>query len=1369
MKLPKFKSIRTNLTFWFLLLAITPLLSGIIISYFQQKNAIEKETFNKLIAIRDLKVAQLEKWLDERIGDLKVTSGDYEIRALENIFDKEPKSADDIKKIETAHALLNRYLENFNTYEEIFIIDAKTGFVEISTDKSFEGKNLSQEPSFTIPLESGGTYIKDIYYSKTLNKPQMTISHPIYCLTHSKHIIGILVVRFDLDNSLFKLLSERVGLGETGETLIVNKDVIALNNLRGYENAVLKLKIDAKPAVEASNGKTGITITKDYRGVDVLAAYTYIPETGWGFVCKQDISELNAPILAMMWNLILLLVVAGLIVILIVAWISKSISKPIVNLKNVAQKIALGDLSARSTDVSEGEIGELSLGFNKTADMLESKIKVQQGIAEISNSMLGKTTLQDFANSLLKHLMKLSNANMSTFYILNEVSMEYEHFTSVGANKEMINSFSAENPQGEFGNVLSTKKIFHLKDIPENTIFKFKTVAGEAIPKEIITIPVLVEEVIVAIISLVNINKFSTDYLETLNQSWINLNTSYSNLIATERTNVLAEHLSMINQELEAQSEELQDQAEELQDQASELQRTSDELQEQNIELEAQRKEVETANKLKSEFLSNMSHELRTPLNSIMALSRVLIIQAKEKLNDEENNYLEIVERNGKRLLSLINDILDLSKIEAGKMEVNPSFISLESFLNIIKENIQSLSEEKGLSLNLNIENDLPQIETDEMRLHQVLTNILGNAVKFTDKGSIDISVQSNTEFVLIKVKDSGIGISEDDLPYIFDEFRQADGTSARQYEGTGLGLAIARKLMNILGGDIEIESELGKGTTFSIRIPIKWQGEIREINKATIKTSSKENEKTILVVDDDAKTVGIITDFLNDEGYQTIYATSGKEALEMAERYQPFAITLDIIMEGMDGWEVLQKLKSNFKTKDIPVIVVSVSDDRDTGLALGAVGFIIKPVNKHVLISQIREINKLPTSVMIVDDNQFELKQISTILEKEHINTIKATGGKECLQLLKTKIPDVLILDLMMPDMDGFMVLDEIRKNKETQNLPVIIATAKDLTKEDKNKLSGNVSSLITKSESSSRNLLLEIKRIIKELEKSRASKQENKKETQKRILIVEDNIEAIIQIKSVLEREHYKVDIASGGQEALDYIKQTIPDGIILDLMMPEIDGFEVLKKIRAMDITKNIPILILTAKDLTREDLAQLSNNNVQQLVQKGDIDIKGLLLKVKTMLEEESKMRDSRLFTSDKSLKSENLNLSPNVDLQKVLVVEDNVDNMTTIKAILKDNYAVSEAYDGEQGLSLANLLLPDIMLLDISLPKLSGDKILKQIKTNKHTKNIPVIAVTAQAMKGDKEKFLKLGFDGYVPKPISQEILLEEISKLLDGK
>lgn len=1349
MKQFKFNSIRVRLTYWFLLLTLIPLIFVLLITYFQRVNVIETATFDKLEAIRDLKVERLNDWLFERAGDMRAMSLDNELTDLEQLISKTSYNQNDEVVLSRSRELLSSYFQNKQAYKELYVVNSQNGKILVSTRSYQEGEDRSTADYFTKPMKLRELFIKDIYYSQSWSEYSMIYSSPIFSKENGKSkIIGILIARIDLQNSLYKMLLDRVGLGETGETLIVNEDVKALNELRWHENAPLNLTITSNPAVYASKGQSGILATIDYREEAVLAAYTYIAETAWGFVCKQDLHELNAPIRQMILNFTLIFLISSMVIVLISFRISKSISKPIVEMNQIAHKFGMGNFAIRNTNTSDDELGSLALEFNNMADLTESRLQTQKGVSDISETMIAITSIQEFGLKLLKQLMATTDATMSAIYILNEVSEEYEHFASIGANKNLLTPFSAKYPEGEIGNAISKGKIYYLREIPENTIFKYKTISGEALPKEIITIPILVEDIVVAVISLANIHSFSTESYHILEQSTAGINVSYSNLMSSQRTSILADQLTITNQNLESQAEELQEQSEELQNQSIELKRTSEELQEQNVVLNAQRKQVETANKMKSEFLSNMSHELRTPLNSIMALSRVLITQSHQKLNKEENSYLEIIERNGKRLLSLINDILDLSKIEAGKMEITPELISNPQLLLLIKDNLDTLAKKKIVEIKLDIPDNIPKVETEETKLYQVLTNIIGNAVKFTQDGQVEISATYNTTDIVIGVKDTGIGISTEMLPHIFDEFRQADGTSARLYEGTGLGLAIANKLTQILGGTIDVKSEIGKGTEFTINIPIKWHEEMNAIE--SIKYDSIKpivNGRSVLVIEDDLATNKEISEFLENEGFPTLSASSGKEGLELAERHQLYAITLDIVMPEMDGWETLQKLKANPKTRNIPVIIISTSVDKETGYALGAMGYINKPVNKNLLISEIHLIDKKPRTIMIADDNDIDRKEISTVIRSYQIDTIEARGGYECIQLLKTHRPDILILDLLMPDLDSFSVVEKIRTNPNTKDLPIIIVTAKDLTKEDKLLLSGNVQMVISKGENLKEDLYKQIKHILYKLGISGINPLKKNKEPH--LLLIEDNEEAIIQVKKVLEKEKYKVDIATGGQMALDFINHTIPDGIILDLMMPDIDGFAVLEKIRSSNTTKSIPVLILTAKDLTKKDLARLSANNIQQLIQKGDIDIEGLLLKVKQML------MPLTISKPNKSIKK----------LSNVLIIEDNPDNMLTLKALLSSQYEIFEAFDGQDGLKKAQSQNPDLILLDMALPKLSGEKIIENLKNDVKTRDIPIIAVTAQAMKGDREKFIKLGCDGYVSKPIDNKLMLAEIRKL----
>lgn len=1103
-------------------------------------------------------------------------------------------------------------------------------------------------------------------------------------------------------------------------------------------------------AIAITKGKGAVHVNKVLDHVKVMMDFANTKaETFYASTKEKERQSYN--------SMLILLFVLLLLSVVIVIVFTRSLVVPIKKLSRVANVIAGGDLSVRHVVLANDEIGCLARSFNEMTNSVESRNRILSGLTAISEVMHDKIKLTEFAEGLLSKIAELTYSQMATFYILKENQNRYVPLASVGANVNLLRAFDAENPPGDFDRVIRSKRIYSLRNIPNNTIFLYRSIIGDLIPKEVVTIPILSGEKVIALISCVAIRPFAKESLDVVQQAQPLIAASFSTLLANRRKRKYAEKLVEMNQELEMQSEELQQQAEELQQQSNELKISSDNLLEQNVELEMQRRQVEQANRLKSEFLSNMSHELRTPLNSINALSNVLIMQSAGKLDEDETNYLKIIERNGKRLLSLINDILDLSKVEAGKMEVHIQPFSLNSSLLLVTESLQSLADEKGIELKLEIKEDI-NIESDESRLNQVVTNILGNAIKFTEKGLVEVACEKRGEQAIIEIKDSGIGIAKDILPLIFQEFRQADGTTSRAYEGTGLGLAISNKILEVLKGTIRVESELGVGSTFTVELPLKQRGwEIKDSTNVIPPNKSDGNTKTILVVDDDKQLVNDISAKLEKEGYATLKAYSGKDAIKMAIKYQPYAITLDIIMPEIDGWEVLQQLQQNPSTANIPVTIISKSDDLDTSFALGAVGYVQKPVNKRLLISEILKIRQNAKKIAIVDDSEVDRMQICRVLENENLENIVFENGEQCLNYLESELPDVLILDLMMPKMNGFQLLKQIRGNANSSNLPVIVVTAKDLTDNERDFLNGRAASILTKGDATKTEIVNDIYRIIKQLENKQAS---NRLKT---ILIVEDNESAVIQIRKVLENTGLGVDHVKGGKEALEYVTNTIPDGIILDLMMPEMDGFEVLEKIRGSESTQNIPVLILTAKNLSQSDLNKLSSNNIQQLIQKGDVNISELVRKVNIMLGVET--IPQKEFVSD--LKPTLSKKKPNTSKKpKVLIVEDNPDNRIIARAIIGNKYEIIEAEDGELGLQKVVSEHPDLILLDISLPKKDGFSVVKEIRENQEIKDIPIIALTAKAMKGDREKIVAAGCDEYVSKPINGEELLKKISLLL---
>ncbi|MDP8221079.1 MAG: ATP-binding protein, partial [Candidatus Stygibacter frigidus] len=1073
-----FRKTKNRIMFWFLLIAIIPMFFTAIYLYIEQVDELKRMNYKKLEAIRDLKVDRLKNWIAERKGDLEVTSRDFDLTDLENLSDCSEPANVEAGLINRVRDILQNYRKNFPDYNEIFVMDPATGKIIISTKQYREGLDKSDDEFFTVPIKTRELFLKDIYYSSDIEGNALGFSIPIFCRKHGgEHIVGVLAARVNLDYSLYNLLQLRTGLGNSGETLIVNHNMLALNKLRWYDNAPLRLKIIAEPAVRAANGEFGVIEVEDYRGERVLAAYTYIPETGWGFVCKQDLKEVMEPANKFLKEFLLLVLIICFVIVVVSIMISKAITRPIVELKNMAKQIEYGEYGARNQIRKRDEMGALAKSVNVMAESIDFQVRIREGIDKISNVLIGNPIQKDFASKLLTELMGLSHSVIGAFYILNEEGNKFEHLHSIGGNQILKQSFGITDEAGELGTALAAKRIYHFKEIPVDTKFAYIAISGELKPREIITIPILSGEEVVAVISLASIYEYSDEFTDSLNISWNAINRTYSNILHTEKTRVLAYTLKQSNDKLQAQAEELQSQAEELHQQAEELQQSSSELQEQNIELEKQKEQILEGTKLKSEFLSNMSHELRTPLNSVLALSEILYERSQEKLDKEELEYLQIIERNGRRLLHLINDILDFSKIEAGKIELNPNQLYITSVLENIHDIMKPLADKKGIGIKLELPEKSPVLITDEIRLHQIIQNLVGNAVKFTEKGFVKISAKVEGDYLQIVIEDTGIGIERDKLPHIFEEFRQLDGSTSRQYEGTGLGLAIAGKLIKLLHGDIEVMSEPGKGSTFRVLLPLQWKG-----------------------------------------------------------------------IEDID-----------------PVI-----------------------------------------------------------LRKEYSRYEKEVSN---------------------PSSKGWL-------------------------------------------------------------------------------LLVEDNESAVIQMKMVLHKMGYQVSVAHNGVEALEFVKHKIPDGIILDLMMPEMDGFEVLENIRSQDKTRTLPVLILTARDLDKSDLARLSSNNVQQLVQKGDVDLNSLKYKINLMLKKdkaENKVyKVSELNTSDKLISEQ----------KRILIIEDNADNMLTMMAIIPKKYRIIKAIDGITGLKIAVSQIPDLILLDINLPRMSGIELLGILKKSEDTKHIPIIAVTA---------------------------------------
>lgn len=518
--------------------------------------------------------------------------------------------------------------------------------------------------------------------------------------------------------------------------------------------------------------------------------------------------------------------------------------------------------------------------------------------------------------------------------------------------------------------------------------------------------------------------------------------------------------------------------------------RLEEKVEERTRELDITNKQLQEVSQAKSAFLANMSHELRTPLNSIIGFSEILLEKTFGEMNEKQTKYANNIYTSGKHLLTLINDILDLSKVEAGKIELKIEEFSLQEILTECQTLVKSLAGKKNIWLEVKIEG-ISTIKADPVRFKQIMYNLFSNAIKFTpDKGRVDVTAKPVDEMVQITVQDTGIGIAKEHYEKVFDEFQQIDSSYSKQYQGTGLGLPLTRKLVELHGGKIWLESEPGKGSTFTFTIPqgkgsgVRSQGSGEE---EILTPEEKGGGPVVLVVEDEEQARELLTVYLEEGGYQVAYAVDGEEAIKKAREIKPYAITLDVILPKKSGFEVLQELKILPETRDIPVIIVSMIDNKEQGLGLGAVDYLIKPVDKNRLTLSLEKHNfttkakEKAINILVVDDNPQDIELISSMLEPEGFGIIKAYGGEEGIEIATEKQPDAIILDLMMPEVNGFEVVQILKKDKRTKNIPIIICTSKDLTKEDMQLLNSNIVSIMQKGKCSKEELLEELKKIEK------------------------------------------------------------------------------------------------------------------------------------------------------------------------------------------------------------------------------------------------------------------------------------------------
>jgi len=880
----------------------------------------------------------------------------------------------------------------------------------------------------------------------------------------------------------------------------------------------------------------------------------------------------------------------------------------------------------------------LKLAETETA----SKNWLLAGNTELSIKLLGIQLTEELASNSVRFLCTYLNANIGAAYLVSDkekalvLSGQYA-FSSPHDSKKTF-----ELNEGLIGQAAMEQKQISITDVTEDQIHITSSILNTK-PKHLLIAPFLFEGKTMGVMEIGRLTDFTKTEIEFINVSMdiiaISINSANDRKQILEllaETQIQSEKLQMQQEELKQMNEELEEQTQNLKQQQEELQISNEELEEQTQSLEIKNHEAEAAkndieqktkqleisSKYKSEFLANMSHELRTPLNSLLILSKDLSENRKKNLDSIQVESAEIIYKSGHDLLVLINDVLDLSKIEAGKMSVNIASVSLSHFADDLIRNFKLQAEQKGLVLNCNLEINLPEtIRTDLQRLNQIMKNLLSNAIKFTEKGSVSLNIERYTDgMLLISVIDTGIGIMQDKQMAIFEAFQQADGGTSRKYGGTGLGLSISRELAKLLGAEIKVSSKLNEGSTFSVIIPMEVYlmsetvsnntinemdldiprsgNDPKYLNYPTInddRDSINRDDKIVLIIEDDLSFASILLRQANNKGFKCISAATGEDGLLLAAKHRPQAIILDMDLPGMNGQQVLLELKANPSMRFIPVHVISANEISLDLIKDGAVGYLMKPVDKDILDEAFNRIenliNRKIKNLLIIEDNENSRKAIRLLTCVGDVKCFEAGSGNEALVLYRENHIDCIILDLGLPDMSALELIHKLDQMKEHNLPPIIIYTGRELTKQENNELQKYAETIIIKGVKSEERLLDEtalfLHQTIGKLPKSRQLIIDNlyDKETlfhAKKILLADDDMRNVFALSKILKDRGMEVITAENGRIALEMLDlHTDIDLVLMDIMMPEKDGYEVMRQIRSQVKYKYLPVIALTAK--------------------------------------------------------------------------------------------------------------------------------------------------------------------------------------------
>lgn len=1206
-----------------------------------------------------------------------------------------------------------RFIGVANGGKDILRVERFGNLIERMPDNKLEASAQERYFQETLQRMPGEIYLSepnlDRQFGKITQPHTLVLRAAIPIFTTDKEPFGIILINMDFGNVLQDIrpnLAEDRGLyltNASGDYLLHPDPTVLYASDLGHERRIqhdrpqlLKLMgntKEEKATFQPQDPESGQVFTFRKYHFNPLTPHQYI-----GIAIEAPYASIISKTQEVERTGFLFSSGITLVATLAAIFLLRLLIRPLNRVADAVVRYRKGEKDIALPVESPDEIGVLAREFASMMQQKNEEDWIKENLVSISRNLLGFKELRGFSNNLMEVLTPSVAAQVGVLYISSTFARQHAEsetetlvfLGSWGYKRQEDEQLPRSFPWGEglVGSCARSRLRMMITDIPDDYV-RIASALGESKPRHLLLLPVVFENTLVGVIELATVNAFSKTHLAFLEQLSFHIGVIINSISAGMRTQELLEEtrqtaeelqrseeeLKTQQEELEASNEEMEEKTKALEEQNTRIKRQSMELEETKRLIEEKARELETSNKYKSEFLANMSHELRTPLNSLLILARSLAANEEGNLTADQVEEARVIHNGGLELLSLINDILDLSKVEAGKINIVAEEIYISDFTQKMRQQFEPIARESALDFHIRVDETLPEtVRTDGQRTEQIIKNLLSNAFKFTEKGSVTLDirpVQDATELqrislvgagaIALSVIDTGIGIESSKLKDIFEAFQQEDGSTDRHYGGTGLGLTIARKFAHLLGGEIHVSSEKGKGSTFTLYLPLAVETsqsqpsalsvpastqdasssdtvELRAMPKTPLRPfiqddrkSIRENDKVLLIIEDDRTFASTLMNISRKRGYKCLVAGDGKSGLLLASEQPVTAVILDLKLPDINGMRVLELLKHDLNTRHIPVHIISGITEPEAITPLlkkGAIGYLQKPVAQDELDGAFSRIegmlNTSVKKVLVVEDDKKTQTAIRSLLKQQDTEiTIAGTGGA-ALKHLKDTAFDCIILDLKLPDMTGLEWLEAVEKESGDLAPPVIIYTAKELSEDENRQLNRYTGSIVIKGANSSERLLDEVTLFLHSVESTLSQEQQtmirmqhdpDKALQNRTVMLVDDDLRNTFALSKLLKKHGMKVVIADNGQMALDKLKEEKSiELVIMDIMMPVMDGYQAMQEIRKHPVWKRLPIIALTARAMPEEQERCMESGANDYLVKPVDMERLLMLLRV-----------------------------------------------------------------------------------------------------------------------------------------------------------